>query len=169
MSVTCHPPVDIHNLHRSLPVRGASATRVLCLPDMGDKTKQRPGLVGHRPGQERRRWVPGPRDAHFWGHLSCLQWRSLPGSLVNMGYRKHSLYVNSVHVQDLPGLSRTSVIMSVLICDEEGYTITLDVWSAPDTVSRASAPGKMSKERSKVPDPLEYRVQRQKIWGLRGT
>lgn len=55
---------------------------------------------------------PWAESAHFWGHLPCLQWGPLPGSLVNMGYRERSLYVNSVCVQDLPGLNWT-VIMSV--------------------------------------------------------
>lgn len=80
MSVTCHPPVDIHNLHKSLPVSGASATRVLCFPDMGDKTKQRPGLAGHQPGQGRHRKVPGQR-VHTFGDPClvcpggiCLAW-----------------------------------------------------------------------------------------------
>lgn len=58
---------------------------------------------------------------------------------------------------------------------KNGYTTTLDVWplstrcwSAPGRVSQASAPEKMSKERSAVADPLEYRVQRQKSWGPQG-
>lgn len=157
MPVTCHPPVHIHNLHNSLPVRGAGATRGLCFPDMGgwgNKTEARSGGTSARAGEAQI--GPWLKKHTFEGYVSCSQWNH-SGFLANTGYGGCSLCVGLLECSSPAPVEWTSVTVSVsmpLFMIRGDYTRTLGAWPLAThcgptrgTLSRPSTPGKMSRNK----------------------